>query len=359
MGLDFTSTKCDNYFISKCHSIVHESQIVYNNMYKLSETEESLCSVGDLIYLTGSSSGVYIVTHLDPLQVCKYNPIQAVNSSGNKPIISRTMYIGQDEKEVIIKDGLFILVGSTDNWSTFEHIHNNFGLTQTESSNIYLFPIDELAEGCDGLYNSEDGFWISTLKIWCATEEILNDKTSSEQFKRRIFVGKVKYAAEHFKEKGVVKHIFEIAEEMPKASNNTAAFIVKHTEKKPATGQERTSSDIVWGLLSPSLLTIEHIKVRSKNIKHGGGKDVMANFLPECARDNNERSSMRLGEFVDLHPEFYGNNLQVFMDRAAKKINEERAGNFAKYPRSVIRTLYRESNGKIKARIPRIDIKNA
>lgn len=191
------------------------------------------------------------------------------------------------------------------------------------------------------------------------TEKILNDKNSTEQFKRRIFVGKIKYTSMNFKEKGVVKRIFEIAEEMPKASNNTAAFIVKHTEKKPATGQERTSNDIVWGLLSPSLATIEHIRVRSKNVTNGGGKDEMRNFLIECARDNNERSSMPLDEFARLHPEYYGRKLQRHINLVAQKINETNALYFAPYPKKVLRTLRKESKGTITARTPKIDIKNA
>ena len=191
------------------------------------------------------------------------------------------------------------------------------------------------------------------------TEEILNDKNSTEQFKRRIFVGKIKYASMNFKEKDAVKRIFEIAEEMPKASNNTAAFIVKHTEKKPATGQERTSGDIVWGLLSPSLATIEHIKVRSKNVINGGGKDEMGNFLIECSRDNNERSCLPLYEFVQLHPEYYGKRLQRHINLVAKKINETNAEYFAQYPQKVLKTLKKESQGTISARTPKIDIKNA
>ena len=191
------------------------------------------------------------------------------------------------------------------------------------------------------------------------TEEILNDKTSTEQFKRRIFVGKVKYTAEKFHDKGIVSSIFDIAEKMPRASNSISAFIVKNTEKKPSSALERTPEDIVWGLLSPSLATIEHIKVRSPNIKHGGGKDKMSNFILECSRDNNERSCMRLDEFAKLHPEYYGANLQRFIDMSAEKINRLKAKDFAKYPAKVVRTLRRESKGMVSAKVPKIDIKNA
>ncbi len=200
---------------------------------------------------------------------------------------------------------------------------------------------------------------VALAKTLNETEQILNDKTSNEQFKRRIFVGKVKYTAENFKDKGVVKRIFKIAEEMPKASNNTAAFIVKYTEKKPATGKERTSSDIVWGLLFPSIGTIEHIRPRTKRVRHGGGKDKMSNFILECARDNNDRSCMPLYVFAKQHPDYYGGHLQLFINLAAEKIKKQGATDFVRYPQQVIKTLRKESKGRINAHIPKIDIKNA
>ena len=190
-------------------------------------------------------------------------------------------------------------------------------------------------------------------------EEILDDKTCNEQFKRRVFVGKITYSAMEFAKKDIAKTIIGIAEEMPKASNNISAFIVKHTEKNPATGAQRTSQGIVYALLAPSIGSVEHIKARSKNVKRGGGKDKMSNYILECARDNNERSSMPFNEFAKMHPEFFGKHLQRYMDKVIQGINSGKLTGYDKYPRQVAKTLEKESKGLVKVNISKLNIQNA
>lgn len=191
------------------------------------------------------------------------------------------------------------------------------------------------------------------------TKEILDDKTYNEQFKRRVFVGKIKYATMDFPEEDVSAAIFKIAEEMPKASNSTSAFIVKHTEKKPSTGKERTSHDIIFALLAPSIGSIEHIKVRSKNIKDGGGKDTMSNYLLICARCNNNRSSTNFAEFLKTNPHLYGPHLRKYIDLVIQKLNEGKLKGFEKYLPAVAKTLKKESKGMLKIDISKLNIPDA
>ena len=105
--------------------------------------------------------------------------------------------------------------------------------------------------------------------------------------------------------------------------------------------------------------TVEHVKVRSKNINHGGGEDKMSNYLLECERDNNERSSMPFIDFIRLHPDFYGKSLQRYMDRVIQDINNGTILGFEKYPEEIARTLQDESRGKIKVDISKLNIPNA
>ena len=191
------------------------------------------------------------------------------------------------------------------------------------------------------------------------SQELLSDKTCNEQFKRRVFVGKIKYLTMGFPEEDLGETICKISEEMPKANNSVPAFIVKFTEKKPATGIERSPMDIVFAILYPSMGSIEHVKVRSRNICNGGGPDKMSNYLLECARDNNERSSMPLKDFIKLHPEFYGVHLQAYMDKAIEDINSGTVVGLEKYPEEIAKTLLDESDGKIKVDISKLNPPNA
>lgn len=196
-------------------------------------------------------------------------------------------------------------------------------------------------------------------KTLVESRELLADKTCNEQFKRRVFVGKIKYLADSFPEKDIAQTIHKIAEEMPKAGNSVPAFIVKFTEKKPSTGVERTPADIIFAILSPSMGTVEHVKVRSKNIKHGGGMDKMSNYILECERDNNERSSMPFSEFIKLHPEFFGAHLQKYIDRVIQDINNGVITGFENYPAEIAKTLRKESRGKVRIDISKLNIPNA
>ena len=189
-------------------------------------------------------------------------------------------------------------------------------------------------------------------------EQFINQDGINSTFKRRVFIAKIADITKTLPEKDAAQTIFEIAHEIPRAGNSKPAFIVKYTEKKPSTGIERTSHDIIKGMLFPSIGTIEHVKIRSPKFRHGGGKNQRNNYILECQRDNNLRDSMPFIEFIKTNPQFYGENLQKYIDTIIEKLNNGKLKGFEDYPAQIARTLRYQSKGKIKIDISKLKINN-
>ena len=64
-------------------------------------------------------------------------------------------------------------------------------------------------------------------------------------------------------------------------------------------------------------------------------------------------------EFIELHPEFYGKHLQRYMDRVIHDINNGIVKGFENYPAKISKTLRKESKGKVKVDISKLNIPNA
>ena len=180
-----------------------------------------------------------------------------------------------------------------------------------------------------------------------AEEEILNGDYDST-FKRRAFIGRIGDVVSTLPEKDAADKIFEIAHEIPRASNDVSAFVVKFSEKNPATGVERDSHDIIRALMIPSLGTIEHVRPRSPLVKNGGGANLMQNYIMECSRDNNLRDCMPFREFVKNYPQFFGDNIQKYIDVIIERLNNGELRGFENYPLQISRTLRRQTKGKIR-----------
>jgi len=190
-------------------------------------------------------------------------------------------------------------------------------------------------------------------------EKLLKNDSYDNVFKRKVFLGKIKSSVYEFPEKATANTIVSIARKLPRAGTSKSAFIVKYTQKKPSTGQERTSQDIVFAILSPSLATIEHVKVRSPLIDNGGGANAMHNYLLECKRDNNLRDSMPLLSFIQNNPEFYGPHLQKYIDTIIEKINKGTLKGFDDYPTEIAKTLKTQSKGKINIDLSKLNKENS
>ncbi len=186
-------------------------------------------------------------------------------------------------------------------------------------------------------------------------EGLILNKNYDSTFKRRAFIGKIGDLASEIKEKDAADTIFAIAHEMPRAGNNISAFIVKYSEKNPATGVDRDSHDIIQGLMMPSLGSIEHIRPQSPSI-NGGGANKMHNYIIECSRDNNMRDCMPFWEFIRQNPQFYGEHVQRYIDAIIDRLNNGELQGFEHYPLQISRTLRRQSKGRIKLDISRLNL---
>lgn len=189
-----------------------------------------------------------------------------------------------------------------------------------------------------------------------SAEDLIINGNYDSTFKRRAFIGKIGDVVYTLCEKDAADTIFEIAHEMPRAGNNRSAFIVKFSEKNPANGLERNSHDIIKAMMMPSLGTVEHVRAKSPLVKNGGGSNEMHNYIVECSRDNNMRDCMPFREFVKKHPQFYGENIQRYIDAIIEKLNHGELKGFENYPLQISRTLRRQSKGKIKLDISALNI---
>ena len=187
-------------------------------------------------------------------------------------------------------------------------------------------------------------------------EDLIINGNYDAVFARRAFIGKIGDVTADFEQKDIADTIFEIAHELPRAGTSVSAFIVKYSEKNPATNIERNAHDIILGLMSPSVATIEHVKARSPLAPNGGGENKMSNYILECARDNNMRECMPFRDFVKNNPQFYGENLQRYIDAIITRLNNGELKGFERYPLQISRTLRRQSKGQIRLDISKLDV---
>ena len=133
--------------------------------------------------------------------------------------------------------------------------------------------------------------------------------------------------------KEVVDEIIKETRNFPNTATNTDAFIVKNANK--------THKEIAELLVSPSLVSIEHIKPSSMN-----GESKGANYLAASRRMNNLRSSMPVEEFIDRFPEI-PQCTQRYMDDLITKINRGGLYQVALTIPDVKQSLLDESHGLI------------
>ena len=85
------------------------------------------------------------------------------------------------------------------------------------------------------------------------------------------------------------KEIDKIVARLPNSRNSVNSFITKH---------EMAASDAIgYDMLRPSIVTIEHMKPKSK-----GGPNEIFNYSLACERDNNIRSNGDMKEFIAPFP---------------------------------------------------------
>jgi len=134
-------------------------------------------------------------------------------------------------------------------------------------------------------------------------------------------------------EKEVVDKIMKETLYFPNTATSTNAFIVKNADK--------THAEIAELLISPGLISIEHIKPSSERGKNSG-----TNYLAASKRMNNLRQSMPMEQFIELFPKI-PDYTQRYMDDLIEKINHGEIEPVAYLLGDVKESLYEESKGKI------------
>ena len=109
------------------------------------------------------------------------------------------------------------------------------------------------------------------------------------KFSNKAFKYDLNEALEGMPDEELRKEIDKIAGRLPNSRNSVNSFITKH---------EMAASDAIgYDLLRPSIVTIEHMKPKSK-----GGPNEMYNYALACERDNNIRSNGDMEEFITQFP---------------------------------------------------------
>ncbi len=165
------------------------------------------------------------------------------------------------------------------------------------------------------------------------TRKYVSSNDKEIKFKRKAFLKDMNELESKISDENVFKQMKAEAEKMPTSQNDVSAFVVKYAE--------REHSEIGQRLVKLSVGTIEHIKPQSE-----GGRDVETNYLLECGGCNHDRSSIPLGDWVDMHPEMK-TNTQKYMDEVIERINTGKIKNFHFYPAAVAQTLSYQSGGKL------------
>lgn len=140
-------------------------------------------------------------------------------------------------------------------------------------------------------------------------------------------------------DKKVVDEIMKATRDFPNSATSTDAFIVKNAGK--------THHKIAEALLSPSTITVEHIKPVSK-----GGEDKGTNYLAASKRMNNYRQNTSMVEFIQMFPNI-PQYTQRYMNDIIGKANRGGIPDIAGTIIGVKNSLNKESKGKIN-----VDISN-
>ena len=170
-------------------------------------------------------------------------------------------------------------------------------------------------------------------KVTDETRKYVSSNDKEIKFKRKAFLKDMNELESKISDEKVYKQMRTEAEKMPTSQNDVSAFVVKYSDRR--------HSEIGQRLVKLSVGTIEHIKPQSE-----GGRDVETNYLLECGGCNHDRSSIPLGDWVDMHPEMK-TNTQKYMDEVIDRINTGKIKNFHFYPAAVAQTLSYQSDGKL------------
>ena len=136
------------------------------------------------------------------------------------------------------------------------------------------------------------------------------------------------------------KMILQEMDNFPNSRNSADVFIINNAGK--------THEEIAEAFVTPSRVSIEHIKPQSCN-----GKSVISNYLIASKRMNSIRSSLPLDKFIKRNPQI-PNYMEQYFNDLVKKINNGGLTYMAISLPEVAETIEKQSKGLIQIEIAEI-----
>ena len=138
-------------------------------------------------------------------------------------------------------------------------------------------------------------------------EKTILHKPVKIKFSNKAFRYDLKEALEGMPNKELEDKIAAVVKRLPTTRTSVNAFITKH---------ELAASDAIgYDMLRPSIVTIEHMHPRSEK-----GPNELWNYALACERDNNNRSSDKMSEFIEPFP--YKHQTQYFREIMEETIED-------------------------------------
>ncbi len=164
--------------------------------------------------------------------------------------------------------------------------------------------------------------------------KIIVENNPNSTFKRKTVLSALENIPLKNGEEKIMNKLMERAIYLPTSATSENAFIVKYAN--------RSHNEISNRLISPSVLTIDHVLASSQ-----GGPDDISNFIPVSAGANCLKQDMWFKKFIRRFPQVV-ENCQKFIDFMIGIINNGGFKGNQSYPFKIQERLIQESGGKVK-----------
>ena len=175
---------------------------------------------------------------------------------------------------------------------------------------------------------------LAVQKETTSCRKIIIDDDPQRRFKRKTVLEALGKITPKRGEEDVMKTLMETAIYLPTSSTSANAFIVKYAS--------RSHNEICQRLVTPSLLSIDHILAASK-----GGPNDISNFAVTSAGANSLKQDMWFKKFVRRFPEVIV-NCQKYIEYFIDIINNGGFRGNQAYPYKIRKRMIQESDGKVK-----------
>ncbi len=170
-----------------------------------------------------------------------------------------------------------------------------------------------------------------------ACRTIILNNNPDNTFKRKDLLNSLEEISIKPEENEILEEIKDKADYLPSSATSENAFIVKYSD--------RSHEEIAKRLIRTSELTIDHILAKSK-----GGDNDISNFVPASVKANSLKGNSTLEKFLKRFPQIQI-NFQKYIDFIINIMNKNGLLNHPLYPYNIKKTVYNESNGKIKLNV--------